>query len=318
MHYIVLDLEWNQALSRETVRNQGFPLMGEIIQIGAVRLLTDGTICDSLRLIVSPKYYRKMHWNVRKLTGITTEILENGIPFPMAYEQLMAWCGEDFAFLTWGPDDIPMLHSNLRLHGIDASGFPPFYDLQKLFHRTISSQKQQWSLADALQHLGIQNVHPPHDALNDALNAAMICPYLPMEDAIAHYHDMHTQKTVCTAGVIADTFQYASYEDMIRQNRNLRLSCTMCGQTVRPDKWVRRASGKRITIATCPCGAKYLISLRWKEDPIQHSITAHRIFVPSTEEQESTYRRAIRKRRKPRKKASVPEAEQMPQQSQPV
>ena len=81
MQYIVLDLEWNQALTRESMRRKGFTLVGEIIQIGAVKL--DGDLCatDTLRLIVAPKYYTKMHWSVKKLTGINSKMLESGLSF---------------------------------------------------------------------------------------------------------------------------------------------------------------------------------------------------------------------------------------------
>lgn len=314
MQYIVLDLEWNQALSRDAICHPGFPLVGEIIQIGAVRLLKDGTPGDTLRLIVSPKYYKKMHWNVRKLTGITTELLENGLPFPQAYEQLMTWCGHDTVFLTWGPDDIPMLHSNLRLHNIPSDDLPHSYDLQKIFYRTVSSQKQQWALSDAMQYLGITTIYPPHDALNDALNTAMLCPHLPLSTAIAHYAEPRVRVEHET-----DAQAYDSYEEMIRQNRTPALVCPQCGRKLHPDKWVRRSSGKRMTLATCSCGRKYILRLHWKESPENGSVLARCFLFPASEEQETAYRRALRKRRSSRtKKASASEKKQTQTNAQPV
>ena len=40
MHYIVFDLEWNQPYTLEPnmIRRSGFPFIGEVIQIGAVKL----------------------------------------------------------------------------------------------------------------------------------------------------------------------------------------------------------------------------------------------------------------------------------------
>ena len=66
MQYIVLDLEWNQALSGKPYKRDDLTLAGEIIQIGAVKLGEDLSITDSLRIVVAPKYYKKMHWSVKK------------------------------------------------------------------------------------------------------------------------------------------------------------------------------------------------------------------------------------------------------------
>ena len=56
MQYIVLDLEWNQALSGKPYRRDDLTLAGEIIQIGAVLLGEDLSVTDTLRLRVAPKY----------------------------------------------------------------------------------------------------------------------------------------------------------------------------------------------------------------------------------------------------------------------
>ncbi len=318
MHYIILDLEWNQALSKDAIRNKGFPLIGEIIQIGAVRMDPNGSVLDTIRLTVAPKYYKKMHWSVKKLTGITTETLENGLLFPDAYEQFCAWCGEDVVFLTWGPDDIPMLRTNLRLHKMDHEKLPAHYDLQKIFFRTISSEKQQWSLSDALAHLGITDVYPPHDALNDSLNTAKICPHMPLEHAIAHYDDPVPRRAVFTTPPPGESLAYESYDDMARQNRGIRAACPECGEEVRFGKWVRRAPGKRIAMGVCICGESCIMKLRWKEDEDTGAIAAYRSLDLASDEQKAAYRRAAKKKHRSRKKTSAPSGEQTYDTIQPV
>lgn len=49
MQYIVLDLEWNQAPSREKTVTTPVRLSGEIIQIGAVRVSEAGEILETLK-----------------------------------------------------------------------------------------------------------------------------------------------------------------------------------------------------------------------------------------------------------------------------
>ena len=54
MNYIVLDLEWNQAVTKEKVIRKPFPLHGEIIQIGAIKLDAQLQELETLKLLVKP------------------------------------------------------------------------------------------------------------------------------------------------------------------------------------------------------------------------------------------------------------------------
>lgn len=303
MQYIVLDLEWNQALNGERVHRRGLVLSGEIIQIGAVRLDENLTAVDTLRLNVAPRYYKKMHWSVRKLTGISTKSLSDGIPFPEAYEQFAAWCGEDAVLLTWGPDDLPMLETNLRLHALSTEELPPFYDLQRIYSRTVSGEKRQCSLSDALTTLGITESYPPHDALNDALNTAQICAHLPLADAIAHYDDNILLKTPAADRPAGEEIAYASYEAMMQANEKPAMLCPLCGAPLVFGKWVRRSAGRRSTMAVCSCGQPLALKLRWKDAEEGESggaILAYRLLEKASAEQLEAYSRALKRRRRRR------------------
>ena len=112
MYYITLDLEWNQAYAQKALaiqRRLSCRLRGEVIQIGAVKLDENMQPCGSYQVIVKPKYFKKIHRHVSVLTGITQEQMDLGLPLAEAAEKFRKWCGRDFVFLTWGPDDIPML-----------------------------------------------------------------------------------------------------------------------------------------------------------------------------------------------------------------
>lgn len=57
MEYIVLDMEWNQALNfSEMVKDPVF-LTGEIIQIGAIKLNQTLEVVDSFNERIAPQYY---------------------------------------------------------------------------------------------------------------------------------------------------------------------------------------------------------------------------------------------------------------------
>ena len=123
MYYITLDLEWNQAYAQKSLavqRQLGLRLRGEVIQIGAVKLDKNMRICGSYQVIVKPKYFKKLHKHVSTLTGITQEQMDSGMSLPEAERSFREWCGKDFVFLTWGPDDIPMLKENFNANRLDG------------------------------------------------------------------------------------------------------------------------------------------------------------------------------------------------------
>ena len=57
MHYIVLDMEWNQAWPGSSAARQALPLHGEIIQMGAVRILEDRTVADEFQILIRPHFF---------------------------------------------------------------------------------------------------------------------------------------------------------------------------------------------------------------------------------------------------------------------
>ena len=104
MKYIILDLEWNQAIKKSRLY-----LEGEIIQIGAVKLNESFEKLDTFKIGIAPKYYKKMHWKVAELTNITENDFAYGFSFPTAFRYFKDWCGDEFTLLTWGNDDIRIL-----------------------------------------------------------------------------------------------------------------------------------------------------------------------------------------------------------------
>ena len=122
MQYIVLDLEWNQPWPGSYAAKKVLPveIHGEIIQIGAVRLLEDSTVADEFQVLVRPKYYKKLNSRVSKLTGLhDADLREEGLPFPEALKRFRSWIGGECIFLTWGFDDITVLVDNILLHDGD-------------------------------------------------------------------------------------------------------------------------------------------------------------------------------------------------------
>ena len=177
---IVFDLEWTQPFGQES--------MEEIIQIGAVRLLENGTVADEFQVLVCPKYYKKLNTRVSKLTGLKDATLrEEGLPFRQALERFRSWIGGDCIFLTWGFDDIRILEDNILLHDGEPDWIQKWYNAQLIFNAQTDGSGAQKALSTAMQMMDIAPSRAAHDALGDAYHTALVCQRLRLADGIAAY-----------------------------------------------------------------------------------------------------------------------------------
>ena len=62
MNYVVVDLEWNQAMSSKSSVFNKLPihLRGEIIEIGAVKLNDDLSVGEEFTIDVKPIYFKQI------------------------------------------------------------------------------------------------------------------------------------------------------------------------------------------------------------------------------------------------------------------
>ena len=177
-NYIVLDLEWNQPISRGKVyRTENVALYGEIIQIGAVKLDENLEVIDEFSIFVKPQIYTKMNKEIQDLTAITDADLAGGISFPEAAEHFTSWCGGDAILLTWGESDLDMLEDNCLLHNISYEWILEWYDAQLMFDDQITMEDRRFSLDYACYTLDITGSFA-HDALHDAKATADVLKHL--------------------------------------------------------------------------------------------------------------------------------------------
>lgn len=139
--------------------------------------------------MVKPMYFKRMHYKVKKLTGFDRERLAAGVSFPEALAQFRAWCGDDVTFLTWGCDDQGILEQNIIIHDLDWDWIAGWINLQLIYNLQTDGDRNQKSLATAMEHFAIEQTRIAHDALGDAYNTALVCTHLNMEKGLADYHD---------------------------------------------------------------------------------------------------------------------------------
>ena len=258
MYYISLDLEWNQAYAQKALAVQkqlSLRLRGEVIQIGAVKLNDELKICGSYSIIVKPKHFKKIHRHVSELTGISQEQMDEGVSLPEAAESFREFCGKDFVFLTWGPDDIPMLKDNFRIHGLDTAWLDATYDLQPIFNRqTDGEMSRQRSLEYAMEYYEIPMNLPAHDALNDAYFTALVASHLDIKEGIRTYHD--GEKKYLAEFVIGDADSgedgYVATGELLEDKAISAPLCPLCKKPLTPKNKMLHSRGQKYTMLfTC-------------------------------------------------------------------
>ena len=179
MHYIVLDLEFNQSFPFKTGKKTE-PVAEcpfEIIQIGAVKLNENFDILEEFNYMIRPQIYPRLHPFVEKITGIREDDLKGQPSFPEAYEAFLRFIGKEDAILcTWGPDDIKSLFRNILYYNLDADALTDQYLNIQPFASTYLHQEagKAIGLKNAVTELGIEIQEAFHNALNDAVYTAKI------------------------------------------------------------------------------------------------------------------------------------------------
>ena len=308
MYYITLDLEWNQAYAQKALavqRQLSCRLRGEVIQIGAVKLDERLNICGSYQIIVRPKYYKKLHRHVSELTGITQEQMDMGTYLPEAAERFREWCGEDFAFLTWGPDDIPMLKENLNAHGIRSEWLDRVYDLQIIFNRQTDGGSKQRSLEFAMEHFEIPQNLPAHDALNDAYFTALVAQKLDVKKGVKEYDEQRGENLAETVIGDADAGDdgYVTIGELLDDELIRAPICPICKKPLEQKGKALHSKGQRYTFYfSCKRDGDLFEVLRLHKN-FNETWRAKVVFTHASSEKLEEYKQAL-ERGEIRKKTS--------------
>lgn len=290
MNYIVLDMEWNQPYCLKKRINTPVVLHGEIVQIGAVKLDESCSILDSFKIMVCPKYYTKMNKKVMKLTGITNEQLKSGVSFVSALEKFRKWCGEDFVFFTWGPDDIRMLQSNMVLHRISADWLPDTYDVQLIYDSQIAKANRQVSLLEAMENMGIPALEA-HDAFNDAQNTVCICQRLDIAKGIGEYQSLfhYISNSDNQMGETRKSSKlYIKRTEALKDPEIIEFSCPVCGEKVVCNDFVRQNCDKFMCISCCENEHEFFVRFKFSKNSAK-KFRVSRVIYELTDEHKEYY-----------------------------
>lgn len=184
MHYIVLDLEFNNMrditdyypdIYERYPNYEEHECPNEIIEIGAVKLDKFMKTIDTLKIYVKPVIFEILNPRIREITGISEKDLENGLSFAVALDKLAVFSGEDSIICSWAKDDVAEIIRNSNYHNCTNLGWLQQYvDIQEYCTKVLA-EKKSLSLKNALDKLRIKVEESElHDALNDAVYTAEV------------------------------------------------------------------------------------------------------------------------------------------------
>ena len=298
MNYIVVDLEWNQAMSSKSSVFNKLPihLRGEIIEIGAVTLNDDMSLGEEFTIDVKPVYFKRLHYKVKKLTGFDKERLAKGLAFPDAMEIFRDWCGEDVTFLTWGCDDRGIMEQNIIIHDLDWDWIAGWVNLQLIYNLQTGGDKNQKSLASAMEHFGIEQTRIAHDALGDAYNTALVCTHLNMEEGLKLYPDAaqilasrmpksETQpETQDVDYLLHESYSaFATKAAAFADERIVSLSCPVCGKALAGSKWVNQGDQRYMSIYSCEEDGPFLARVKFRKHAEDNTWSANKLLYKADE-----------------------------------
>jgi len=301
MGYVVMDMEWNQAMSSQSAVFNKLPihLRGEIIQIGAIKLTYDFMPGDEFQIDVKPVYFKRMHYKVEKLTGFDKERLQGGVSFLEAFTRFREWCGEGSTFLTWGSDDKSIMEQNIIIHDLDWDWIDRWVNLQVIYNIQTQAGRNQTALTTAMEHFEIEQTRVAHDALGDAFNTALVCSKLNLEEGLEHYDS--SSKVLATrmcstedSGKTNDAVEHRAFTGYIERNdafSDKQISaplCPVCSEHLKCGRWVNQGDKRYMTICECRAHGKFLVRLKFRSAE-DDTWTVNRIMYKADSEMEEFY-----------------------------
>ena len=289
-------------------------LRGEIIEFGAVKLNDDWTPGEEFQMYVKPVYFRKMHYKVKKLTGIDGDKLSGARGFVEAFAQFREFCGDDCTFLTWGYDDKGILEQNIIIHDQDWDWIRGWFNLQLIYNMQTEGDKNQKSLQTAMEHVSIAQTRVAHDALGDAYNPALVCSHMDMEEGLQDY-DSISRRLSCqrkhragSAEPGPEPLEHLVFEGFASRNAAFadgpltEIECPVCGQPLELSRWVNQGDKRYMTLGSCAEHGNFLVRVKLKFTD-EETWSANRILYEADEGMVAFYKtKSVQRRKRTRRR----------------
>lgn len=201
---VVIDLEFTPVPRNCHPRG----LKQEIIEVGAVKLAADGTVCGTFSHMVKPQLAHGVSGKVRRITGINNADLTCARPLAEVLEALAAWIDPGrVRMVTWSESDLKQVRLECAAKGIAHHLPGRWLNIQQLYPRLLGmNRRRKIALGEAAEWCGIAyDRASAHRALYDAqLTAdvfrAMACGEFSEHRARVNEELSHEKET-CSASI---------------------------------------------------------------------------------------------------------------------
>src|SRR5574343_393299 len=169
---LVVDLE-------ATCCNQGSVPKSEIeiIQIGAVLTTHSGKVMGEWSSHVRPIRHPMLTTFCSQLTGISQSSVDAADTLPIVINRLVKWIEDSRSAIdcwaSWGAYDRHQLQQDLEFHGLPWSLPPTHLNMKAVFAKKFRLKRRP-ALSTALSLVGLEFSGTPHNAPDDARNAAKL------------------------------------------------------------------------------------------------------------------------------------------------
>ncbi len=234
MDIVVLDLEWDSVYSKKHHR-----FVNQIIQIGAVRLDEKLNIIDTFDVIIKSSISKKLTKRFVELTGITAEIMAEGVSVAQAIEQYNKFAPKDYLMMTWSTSDLYTLIDNTKFvfpKGVTFR-YGKYMDLQSFVQNEMKALgfeiKSQISLIHAAQMLEISaEGFDLHTAKDDSLLSVSLLKRFYSKDKIIPYIK-DTTKPEFFERLTFKSYTLTNIHDDLIKPADLIFNCENCKQTAK-------------------------------------------------------------------------------------
>lgn len=153
----------------------------EVIQIGAVLATLSGEVLGEWSSHVRPIRHPVLTEFCMQLTGISQFDVDAADTFPAVIARLVKWmedsCNAVDCWASWGAYDHHQLQQDLAFHGVPWCLPSTHLNLKAVFAKHFRLKRRP-ALSAALALVGLEFSGTPHNALDDASNAAKLLRYM--------------------------------------------------------------------------------------------------------------------------------------------
>ncbi|MBR7070822.1 MAG: hypothetical protein IKI29_01465 [Clostridia bacterium] len=233
MNYIILDLEWDSVFHKKHRR-----FVNQILQIGAVKLNESFEVDDSIEITIHSALSNRVTGRFARLTGITKENMQKGVPADEAVEQFNRWAGKDTVTLTWSTSDLFTIYENEQLVFQNARfHLEKYVDLQAFIQNEMKllgwQPNGQISLSGAAEFLRINTDGLPlHTARADCLLAAAMLQKCYHPDRFAQLIQ-DTRSEVFQKRLFFKPYYLNKLSDPAVDRKQMTFVCENCGNCLK-------------------------------------------------------------------------------------